>query len=49
MFFGSALREYGVDDLIEGVIFCDYGNPKFSCKPEPQFYLDVRTRCALRT
>ncbi|GJE84191.1 pyrimidine 5-nucleotidase [Phanerochaete sordida] len=41
------LRILGVDDLIEGVIFCDYGNPKFSCKPEPQFYLDAMQKAAV--
>jgi pyrimidine and pyridine-specific 5'-nucleotidase len=35
------LRILGVDDLIEGVIYCDYADPMFSCKPEPQFYLNV--------
>ena len=29
-------------DLIEGVIYCDYADPNFSCKPELQFYLNVR-------
>ena len=35
------LRILGVEDLIEGVIYCDYSDPNFSCKPEPQFYLNV--------
>ncbi|KAL0949452.1 hypothetical protein HGRIS_009507 [Hohenbuehelia grisea] len=25
-------------DQMEGVIFCDYSNPEFSCKPEPEYY-----------
>ncbi|KAI0091986.1 pyrimidine 5-nucleotidase, partial [Irpex rosettiformis] len=28
----------GVQDLIEGLIFCDYAQPNFSCKPEPEYY-----------
>ncbi|RPD67219.1 pyrimidine 5-nucleotidase [Lentinus tigrinus ALCF2SS1-7] len=32
------LRILGVDDLIEGVVFCDYSDPEFNCKPEPEFY-----------
>ncbi|KZO94862.1 pyrimidine 5-nucleotidase [Calocera viscosa TUFC12733] len=27
-----------LDDLIEGVFFCDYAEPNFSCKPEREFY-----------
>ncbi|KAI6047407.1 pyrimidine 5-nucleotidase [Pisolithus marmoratus] len=25
-------------DQIEGVVFCDYENPNFTCKPEPEYY-----------
>ncbi|KAI6035156.1 pyrimidine 5-nucleotidase [Pisolithus orientalis] len=28
----------GVRDQIEGVVFCDYENPNFTCKPEPEYY-----------
>jgi len=28
----------GVDDLIEGVFFCDYAQENFYCKPEAEFY-----------
>ncbi|KZT62106.1 pyrimidine 5-nucleotidase [Calocera cornea HHB12733] len=27
-----------LDDLVEGVFFCDYADPNFSCKPERDFY-----------
>lgn len=37
------LRILGVEDQIEGVIFCDYANPKFACKPEPEYFHNVRT------
>ncbi|KAI0702875.1 pyrimidine 5-nucleotidase [Cytidiella melzeri] len=32
------LHILGVEDLIDGLIFCDYAQPYFSCKPEPDFY-----------
>ena len=35
------LRILGVDDLVEGIVFCDYSNPEFNCKPEPEFYQNV--------
>lgn len=41
------LRILGVDDLIEDVIYCDYSNPKFSCKPEPQFYIDAMQKAGV--
>ncbi|EKM59208.1 uncharacterized protein PHACADRAFT_191528 [Phanerochaete carnosa HHB-10118-sp] len=41
------LQILGVDDLIEGVIYCDYADPKFSCKPEPQFYLDAMSKAGV--
>ncbi|KAF8335019.1 Haloacid dehalogenase-like hydrolase-domain-containing protein [Cantharellus anzutake] len=27
-----------LEDEMDGVVFCDYGVPNFSCKPEAQFY-----------
>lgn len=36
------LRILGVEDQVEGVIYCDYSDPNFSCKPEPDFYHNVR-------
>ncbi|KAH9943486.1 pyrimidine 5-nucleotidase [Epithele typhae] len=41
------LRILGIDDLVEDVIFCDYSNPEFSCKPESQFYTDALKKAAL--
>ena len=38
------LRILGVEDQIEGVIFCDYADPKFACKPEPEYFHYVRIR-----
>jgi hypothetical protein len=34
----------GVEDLVEGLAYCDYGRPDgdFSCKPELGFYNEVR-------
>ncbi|KZS98043.1 pyrimidine 5-nucleotidase [Sistotremastrum niveocremeum HHB9708] len=32
------LKILELDDLIEGIVFCDYRTPKFFCKPEPEFY-----------
>jgi len=26
------------EDLIEGLVYCDYTDPKFECKPDPGFY-----------
>ncbi|KAI0796719.1 pyrimidine 5-nucleotidase [Abortiporus biennis] len=31
----------GIRDLIEGLIFCDYSDPAFSCKPEPAFFYNA--------
>ncbi|KAJ7047268.1 pyrimidine 5-nucleotidase [Mycena alexandri] len=35
------LRILNVDDLIDGIVFCDYQKPNFSCKPDAQFYRDA--------
>ncbi|KZT12504.1 pyrimidine 5-nucleotidase [Laetiporus sulphureus 93-53] len=32
------LRILGVEDQIEGLVYCDYANPEFSCKPEPEYF-----------
>ncbi|KAF9534232.1 pyrimidine 5-nucleotidase [Crepidotus variabilis] len=37
------LRILKIDNLVDGLIFCDYLMKDFSCKPEPEFY-----RMALR-
>ena len=31
----------GVEDQIEGLIYCDYSDANFCCKPEPDFYYAV--------
>ncbi|TFK55962.1 pyrimidine 5-nucleotidase [Heliocybe sulcata] len=33
------LRILKLDDLVEGLIYCDYAEPNFSCKPEPEYYI----------
>ncbi|KAJ3198912.1 hypothetical protein HDU67_003226, partial [Dinochytrium kinnereticum] len=33
------LKILGVDDLFEGITFCDYAEPGFVCKPEREFYV----------
>lgn len=35
------LRILQLDDLIDGLIYCDYLLKDFSCKPEPDFYIMV--------
>jgi len=35
------LKILNVDDLIEGLVFCDYNDPDFSCKPERDYYDQV--------
>ncbi|PCH41095.1 pyrimidine 5-nucleotidase [Wolfiporia cocos MD-104 SS10] len=32
------LRILGVEDQIEGLVYCDYSKPDFSCKPEAEYY-----------
>ncbi|KAH9938203.1 pyrimidine 5-nucleotidase [Fomitopsis serialis] len=32
------LRILGVEDQVEDVVFCDYSNPQFACKPEPGYF-----------
>ncbi|KAF9485272.1 pyrimidine 5-nucleotidase [Pholiota conissans] len=32
------LRILRLDDLIEGIVFCDYTVKNFVCKPEPEYY-----------
>ncbi|KAF2089569.1 pyrimidine 5-nucleotidase [Saccharata proteae CBS 121410] len=32
------VRLLGVDDLFEGITYCDYGAERFVCKPNPEMY-----------
>ncbi|KAI9574721.1 pyrimidine 5-nucleotidase [Boletus coccyginus] len=32
------LKILNVQDQIEGLVYCDYGQPSFTCKPEPEFF-----------
>ncbi|KAJ7665522.1 pyrimidine 5-nucleotidase [Mycena rosella] len=38
------LRILDVEDLIDGLIFCDYKQANFACKPEAKFYHDALTK-----
>jgi len=41
------LRILGVDDLFEGLVFCDYANPQFACKPEPEYFYEAMKQANL--
>jgi len=41
------LRVLGVEDLIEGVVYCDYSIPNFSCKPEAEYYTAALAKAAI--
>lgn len=36
------LKILNVDDLIDGLVFCDYSEKDFSCKPEREYFDRVR-------
>jgi len=36
------LKILDVDDLVDGLVFCEYSDPNFSCKPEREYYDKVR-------
>lgn len=36
------LKILNVDDQIDGLVFCDYKDRDFSCKPERRYYDRVR-------
>jgi len=36
-----------LEDEMDGVIFCDYAIPNFSCKPESQFYEQALTQAGI--
>lgn len=38
------LKILKLDDLIDGLVYCDYTVPDFSCKPEAEFYQMVSRR-----
>lgn len=37
----------GLRDLFEGIVSCDYANPEFTCKPEPEYYAMAMSRASL--
>ena len=39
------LKILNVDDLVDGLVFCEYSDPNFSCKPEREYYDGVRFSC----
>ncbi|KZW03768.1 pyrimidine 5-nucleotidase [Exidia glandulosa HHB12029] len=34
-------------DQIEEIIYCDYSNPTFSCKPEPEFFTEAMKKAGV--
>ena len=36
------LKILNVNDLVDGLVFCEYADPNFSCKPEREYYDMVR-------
>jgi len=42
------LKILGVEDLMEGVVYCDYSKPNFSCKPEPHFFEQALKRAKVK-
>lgn len=41
------LKILNVDDLIDGLVFCDYADPNFSSKPEREYFDQVWSFCAI--
>ncbi|KAI0081720.1 pyrimidine 5-nucleotidase [Panus rudis PR-1116 ss-1] len=41
------LKILKVEDLIEGVVYCDYAEPNFSCKPEQQFFENAMKKAGI--
>lgn len=42
------LRILHLEDLIDGLIFCDYAEPNFVCKPEPEYYHQALKKANVR-
>lgn len=38
-----------VDDLFEGITFCDYGSDKFYCKPHPEMFDKAMTEAGIKS
>ena len=36
------LKILQLEDQFDGLVYCDYSHPEFCCKPEPEFFFDVR-------
>lgn len=41
------LKILNLRDLIEDIVFCDYQDPAFTCKPEPEYYEMAMTKIGL--
>jgi pyrimidine and pyridine-specific 5'-nucleotidase len=41
------LRILNLEDQIDGLIFCDYQQPNFACKPDAQYYHEGETALLL--
>lgn len=39
----------GIDDLFEGITFCDYGSDKFYCKPHPEMYEKAMSQAGIQS
>ena len=35
------LRILNLEDLVDEIVYCDYANTDFKCKPEPEYYQEV--------
>ncbi|PVG03634.1 pyrimidine 5-nucleotidase [Serendipita vermifera] len=41
------LKILNLGDLFEGIVYCDYTDPNFTCKPEPEYYDLAMTQAGL--
>jgi len=42
------LKILNLEDQMEGVVYCDYSKPNFSCKPEPEFFEQALERTGIK-
>ncbi|TDL29549.1 pyrimidine 5-nucleotidase [Rickenella mellea] len=36
-----------LEDLFEGLVYCNYADPNFTCKPEPEFFTTALTKAGV--
>ncbi|KAH7921810.1 pyrimidine 5-nucleotidase [Leucogyrophana mollusca] len=41
------LKILGLTDQIDGLVYCDYEEPNFTCKPEPEYYHNAMKRAGI--